>query len=282
MELLQLRYFMDSAHKGSFAATAEKYMVPATSVSAAVKRLENELGCRLFDRTSNRIILNENGRQFLHAAEDIFARLDSTVSALSTREDRREIRMLVRALRSDITDNIVAFRGQHPHIRFRTVFDSTAAGEEAYDIIIDRAAASHPGYRSFELHRMPLQLKAAADHPLCGKTLTLRQLQNEDFISLGEESNMTRILYAACRHAGFTPNIAVSSNDIRCYDKLVAAGIGIGLERRHDPADLNGRTAYLDVSDFNEEYVVCVYYREAAAYGNVASFLQFLREKALR
>ena len=280
MELLQLRYFMDSAHRGSFAAAAEKYMVPATSVSAAVKRLEQELGCRLFDRTSNRITLNENGKSFLSAVEEIFARLDSAVGALSTQEDTREIRMLVRALRSDITDHIVAFRTRHPHIRFRTVFDFAAVGTEEYDIIIDRAAASHPGYHSFELHRMELRLKAAADHPLCGETITLSHLRGEDFISLGEESNMTQILLRACRSAGFTPHIAVSSNDIRCYDKLVAAGIGIGLERRRDDTELDGHTAYLDVADFREEYVVCVYFREAAAYGNVAEFLQFLQEKA--
>ena len=65
MELLQLRYFMESAQRGSFAATAEQYIVPATSVSAAVRRLEQELGCQLFDRTSNRITLNENGVRLL-------------------------------------------------------------------------------------------------------------------------------------------------------------------------------------------------------------------------
>ena len=57
MELLQLRYFFDSSKNESFAKTAQKYMVPPSSVSASVKRLESELGCRLFDRQSNRIKL---------------------------------------------------------------------------------------------------------------------------------------------------------------------------------------------------------------------------------
>lgn len=278
MELLQLRYFMESAQRGSFAATAEKYMVPATSVSAAVRRLEQELGCRLFDRTSNRIALNENGAQLLHTLESVFAQLDSTAGALSQQEDTREIRMLVRAMRSDITDRIVAFRALHPRIRFRTVFDFAARSGEDYDIIIDQAGASHPGCRSFRLYRMHLRLKAAADSPLCGKRLTMAQLQSEDFISLGDESNMTAILRRACRRAGFTPNIAVSSNDIKCYDKLVAAGIGIGLERQRTAQESDGRTVYLDVADFDEEYVVCAYYREAAAYGNIEKFLTFLQE----
>ena len=38
MEILQLRYFYESAKTGSFARTAEAFMVPTTSVSASVKR----------------------------------------------------------------------------------------------------------------------------------------------------------------------------------------------------------------------------------------------------
>lgn len=280
MELLQLRYFMDSAQQGSFAATAEKYMVPATSVSSAVKRLEKELGCRLFDRTSNRIVLNDNGRRMLHTLEHTFSLLDSTVNTLTAREDTREIRMLVRSMRSDITDHIVAFRTLHPEIRFRTVFDFTENREAEYDIIIDQQNAAHSGYRHFVLHRMQLRLKAAAHHPLCGKPISLQQLRDEDFISLGEQSNMTRILRSACRAAGFTPNIAVSSNDIKCYEKLVAAGIGIGLERQRSSVETEASTAYLNVTDFRQQYVVCAYYKPQAAYGNVEKFLQFLRQKA--
>ena len=59
--MLQLRYFYESAKTESFAKTAEKYMVPASSVSASVKRLEQELETSLFDRTSNKIKLNDKG-----------------------------------------------------------------------------------------------------------------------------------------------------------------------------------------------------------------------------
>ena len=128
---------------------------------------------------------------------------------------------------------------------------------------------------------MQLRLKAAADSPLVGQQLTMKSLRGEDFISLGEQSNMTQILLRACRIAGFTPNIAVSSNDISCYNTLVAAGIGIGVERQRSDSETDPRTAYLDVTDFHEEYVVCVYYKEQANYGNVAEFLQFLQETAM-
>jgi hypothetical protein len=48
MEFLQLRYFYENAKNKSFALTAKKHMVPTSSVSAAIKRLETELGTKLY------------------------------------------------------------------------------------------------------------------------------------------------------------------------------------------------------------------------------------------
>ena len=100
MEILQLRYFFDSAKTESFAKTAEKYMVPPTSVSASVKRLEIELGCKLFDRSCNRIMLNSNGKRLRESLTLIFDELDKMVESLSAPDaDTREIKLLVRGMR---------------------------------------------------------------------------------------------------------------------------------------------------------------------------------------
>ena len=62
MEMLQLRYFYESAKSQNFTITAQKYLVPVSAVSSSVKRLEKELGCQLFEREANRIRLNDSGR----------------------------------------------------------------------------------------------------------------------------------------------------------------------------------------------------------------------------
>ena len=111
MEMLQLKYFYESSVNQSFAKTAQKYMVPATSVSASVKRLEKELGCELFDRSSNRIILNENGRRLKESLKVIFKELDNAVDSItSSSSDTREIKMLVRAMRGEITNFIIEYK----------------------------------------------------------------------------------------------------------------------------------------------------------------------------
>ncbi len=277
MELLQLRYFFESAKNENFAKTAERHCVPTSSVSASVKRLEKELDCKLFDRTSNRIVLNKNGQRLQQALCTIFSELDSAVADLSSaKNDTREIKLLVRAMRSNITDYIIEFNEKQPQISFKTVFNFNESNYESYDIIIDEKSDRYSEYNSFELFNIRLRLKAAANSPLVGKKLFLKQLCHKPFVSLDENSNMHKILINACNKAGFTPNTVAYSNDIRCYDKLIEAGIGIGISRDAS----TGSTVCLDVADFNEVYSVYCYFKPDSAYGNVNQFLNFLKTKA--
>ena len=275
MELLQLRYFYDSTAALSFARTAEKYMVPTSSVSSSVRRLEKELGCALFVRYANRIALSDEGRRLQKSLCLVFSELDTAVAALSRpAEDTRKIRMLVRAVRSQVTDRIVAFREKHPEIAFSTVLNFDERSIEKYDIVIDTESPVYAEMERFELCSMRIGLRAAPDHPLAGKQLSLRSLSDEPFISWGEGSNMQRILEGACLRAGFSPRVAVTVGDKECYEKLIRAGVGIGLGREDIP--MKG-TVELAVSDFDERYTVYVYCKSAAAYGNVKKFADFLR-----
>lgn len=277
MEMLQLQYFYDSAKTESFAKTAEKYLVPTSSVSGSVRRLEKELGCQLFDRTCNRIHLNRNGKRLLHSVSIAFEELGGAMRELSQNaEDTREIKMLVRAMRSNITDCIIEHSKLRPHIPFKTNFDFAEHEFDAYDIIIDEKSDAYPKHERFELCRLDIGMTVSKTDALCGKTLTLKQLADRPFISLGEQSNMHRILMRACKTAGFTPNIAVLSNDVKCFEKLVRSGIGIGLERRRSHPD---GVTYLNITDFDEPYIVYAYYKKDAAYGNVQHFLDFLKSK---
>ena len=282
MELLQLRYFQETAANGSFTKTAEAHNVPATSVSATVKRLEKELGCELFDRTCNRIQLNENGRLFLKTVEEILRKLEHAVYSLRPDiNDDRQIRMLVRTTRGEITDAIIAFKQKYPKASFRTVFDFSETDYNSYDIVIDEQKDGYSGYDRFQLMRTRLRIKAAAKNPLCGKSLTLRQLASSSFISIGEQNSMNKILINACKQAGFHPNIVVQCNDIKCYEACLAADVGIALGREYPNATLPDGIRYLNVTDFDEVQTVCCYYKTASAYGIVGDFLRFLRQRSM-
>ncbi len=279
MELLQLRYFFESAQNESFSKTAEKYMVPISSVSASVKRLENELQCKLFDRTSNRIVLNENGKKLKDTLGSVFLELDRVVEELSLpRFDSREIKILVRAVRRDITDAIIEYGKKHPHVAFKIHFDFDKAGLDTYDIIIDEKKDEYPAFERFELFNMKIIMKVAASNPLSKKRLVLKQLSKENFVSLGEDSNMHKMLISAARRVGFTPNVVAQINDLECYEKMIACGRGIGLGKQLNPPEAG--ISYLNVVDFDERYIVYAHYKESAFYGNVEHFLKFLKKQS--
>jgi DNA-binding transcriptional LysR family regulator len=73
MTLQQLRYFLATAHHGSFAGAADELLLKQPSVAEQVRRLEAELGVPLFARKRRRLVLTEAGSALRPYAEQALA-----------------------------------------------------------------------------------------------------------------------------------------------------------------------------------------------------------------
>src|ERR1700687_5885661 len=71
MQIHQLRYFCAVAKAGSFTRAAEHEHVAQPSLSQQVRKLEDELGARLFDRLGRTVRLTSFGQIFMLRAEAI-------------------------------------------------------------------------------------------------------------------------------------------------------------------------------------------------------------------
>lgn len=282
MEMLQLRYFYETAMVESIAKTAQKYMVPASSVSASIKRLEQELGVELFVRTSNRITLSEKGKEFLISVSNILSQLESSVTSLSASAEKQPISILARATRTSLTRWMVYFKRMYPSVAFKLEFEDVPENYDNYDIIISEQDGALENYSFFPWRRFDIRVEALETDPLCRGTITLNQLRDRQFITTKHQSIGFRHFSQACQKQGFTPEVFLECDDNCCRDIALQMGVCLNVNYGVGEQSVSRSLRYLQIEDFQEQVTINVYYKEEACTGNTKLFLDLLQTSTLR
>jgi DNA-binding transcriptional LysR family regulator len=281
MEMLQLRYFYESAMAESFSRTARNYMVPVSSVSASVKRLEQELGVELFARTGNRIRLTEKGKQFLSVVEESLLQLDTGINRLrSTPAEEGTLTILARCTRETLTHHIMRFHQAYPSVLFKVVFEDLSENYDHYDLIISEPDKALGEYLSFPWRRFAVRIEAVETDPICHGTITLSQLRDRLFVTTGTQRAGFKFFAQACKQQGFTPKVLLECDDYNCWGKALRTGSCLGVAIGNEKESRSPGLRYLSVSDFSAEYVSNVYYKKEKYQGNVKLFVDFLETVA--
>ncbi|MFO1081574.1 MAG: LysR substrate-binding domain-containing protein [Reyranellaceae bacterium] len=120
MDLRQLRSFVAVARERHFGRAAERLHVAQPAVSQQIRRLEADLGTRLFERTSRSVELTAAGRALLAGAPEILDRVERLAEATRAvgRSLRGELRLnYARTAPVGVAGDIVeAFRARHPEV----------------------------------------------------------------------------------------------------------------------------------------------------------------------
>lgn len=77
MDLVDLRYFQNTARAGGFAAGARRSHISPPAMTKAIRRLEGDLGVALFVRSTRRVALTDAGRTVLARADEILRLADT-------------------------------------------------------------------------------------------------------------------------------------------------------------------------------------------------------------
>lgn len=231
MEFLQLTYFQHAAKTENFSHTADAFLVPPSSVSSSIKKLEQELGVLLFDRSANRITLNENGKLFLSCVEQIFSTLEQTKNQfLETDGDLSgKIRILIITNRRIITQIISEFHERYPKVSFILDFDE-GKNQKEYDIIVTDRIIKRPDFEEHDFLREEICLAVPPNHALSSKNqVNMPDLSQEKFICLHPNHSLRTITDALCKEALFTPDIAIECDDTFYIREYLKMGMGISI-----------------------------------------------------
>lgn len=284
MEMLQLRYFHESAMAESFSKTAQKYMVPASSVSASVRRLEQELGTELFVRTGNRIQLNEKGRRFFEAVSGTLTQLDVVANAISEQStEKQTISILARSTRQNLALWIARFYRMNPSVSFKLTFDDAPENYGNYDIIVSSPNEGLTDYESFPWRKFSIRVEALDTDPLCRGPVTLSQLRDRAFVTTNSQRGGFKAFAKACERQGFSPKVFLECDDYDCRTAALKTGVCLGLNLgRRDGESRTANTQFLSITDFSEELPISVYYKKEHYNGNIKLFLELLKNSAVR
>ena len=171
LSLRGLRTFCVAAKYESFRETAEKLFITASAVSHQIKNLEEELGQKLFERTSRSLILTDAGRSLLDGIKPLIMRLDEVVARHRVAATRSTLSISVQPFFASevFIPRLPEFVRAHPDIDIKVdTSDESAEKHPATADVSIRVFRSAPaGFASDRL--FPLRLIPAASPELRAK-----------------------------------------------------------------------------------------------------------------
>ncbi|MCD7729532.1 MAG: LysR family transcriptional regulator [Clostridia bacterium] len=193
MEIRVLRYFMEIAREGSMTKAAERLYVSQPTLSKQMKELEEELGKKLFKRSSASVSLTDEGMLLRKRAEDILAMVDKTKEEFSTMDDITGGEVYIGCAESRLiaflADKIKIFKESYPNFRYHLVSGNTEQVAERLDRgLIDLAVICEPPdlskYNYIEVPDSDVWgLVVRQDHPLAAKKqITVEDLSDIELI----------------------------------------------------------------------------------------------------
>ena len=229
MEMLQIKYFMAVARSENISRAAQEFMVPPSSVSVAIKKLEADWGYPLFDRTANRLTLNANGKLLLRALKTAQTAVEAakTETQNLSGDVSGELKLLVLNNRGRVTECISSFTAEYPKAVFNIRHDGKLNFRD-FDLIITDKKIEAEEYAEALFCREEILLAVPKNHPLAKeKSVAVSALANEKFICMPRESNLGEYTHTAFSRAGILPEIAIECDDPQYILSYLKMGLGI-------------------------------------------------------
>ena len=238
MDLFQIETFLTVAREGSFSRAAKKLYRTQPAISQTIRKLEQELGESLIDRSSREGLLTDAGQLLLGYAEKLLNLRGEAVGALAELRQMHRGHLIIGA--NEFTSLYLlpvldCFRRRYPMVKV-TVQRSLASripGELLNHSVEMGVITFHPTdaiLRSITVYRDQLTFLVPPGHPLAGANdVHIQQLASEYFVAHNVPSRYREKVLEAFTRRRVPLNMDVELPTIEAIKKFVAAGNGVAL-----------------------------------------------------
>ena len=243
MELRQLRYMLAVAEEKSFSRAAEKLFIAQPHLSQYIKKLEAQIGVKLFDRSQTPLALTAAGEQFALKARQMLQLDDNLLQQMRDYSEEKTGRLAlgISPVRSAFILPLVlpTFRALFPHVEL-SLYEGTSANLEDWmnqgvtDLTILSLPINSDAFSYEILMEENFLIVAPPNHPLAARPggnemplpLHLADLKNEPFILLQRGQALRRIADSLFLQAGYQPHIVLETRSYQAAHNLAAIGMG--------------------------------------------------------
>jgi DNA-binding transcriptional LysR family regulator len=238
MDLSELHVFLTVASERSFSRAAAKLHRTQPAVSQAIRRLEDEIGERLFDRSSKQGSLTEAGRVLREYAQRLMRLSEEAEMAVRELRDLRRGRVLIGANEAAVhalLPLIARFRQGHPQIQVdvrrvpsRQVGVEVMQGSLDFGVITFQPAER--GLSSLTIGPDELVMLVHPSHPLAGrKQATLAEFGRETVIAHNDPSPARERVLRVFEQKHAPINIQLALPSLEAIKRAVEMRLGVAL-----------------------------------------------------
>ena len=238
MELTELQVFQAVAAEHSFSRAAARLHRTQPAVSQAIRRLEEELGERLFDRSSKGGRLTEAGAILLDYAERLTRLRDEAEGAVRELQELRRGRVVIgvnEAAVHILLPIVVQFREAHPaaEVEMRRVHSRQIPGEvlnRSLDFGFVTFEPAERGLLSVPLGVDELVMLAHPKHPLARRRqVTMEEFGRQTVIAHNDYSPRRERVLRLFEEKHAAINIQISLASLDGIKRAVEMGLGVAL-----------------------------------------------------
>lgn len=289
MDINQLEVLVAVAKEKSFSRAADALDRTQPAVSQAIRRLEQEIGEKLFDRSSKDGTLTLAGEVLLDYARQMLNLRQSAQSAIREMRDLHQGRLSISANEHTVfylLPLIQEYRRLHPHIKVEVqrgvasrIPKEVAAREAELGVISFKP--SDASVKAIPVGTDELALFVAPNHPLASKSMvSIKELGVETFIAHNAVSPYRQMVIEAFEKHGTKLNIAVELPSLEAIKRLVEQGAGVALlPKLSTESELrNGQLKAISVKELRLERKLHVIYRKNSVLSHAAkAFLKLAK-----
>jgi LysR family hydrogen peroxide-inducible transcriptional activator len=239
ISLRSLGYLVTLAEERHFGRAAERCFVSQPTLSAQIKKLEEQLGGQLLERTQRRVMVTGLGREVVERARRILQGVDEIVALTESRQDplAGELRVgLIPTVAPYLLPRVAGLLKQRlPRLRLMLLELQTeellrqlSAG--SLDLAILARPFADQGLESEDLYREDFFVALPGDHPLTKKqSISVADLDNQTVLLLAEGHCLRDQALEVCGRVSVKEPQDFRATSLETVRQMVAAGIGTTL-----------------------------------------------------